>query len=178
MLAMRLVVRSKLLGVTLVSAATAILGAGRVRVTQNPIEVPIPLLASSTQKALLQNPFRDRSPQRRSKAQPGSDTARLGSIWRSGREQSLFALVADQSQQREAACYGLDVRLREAGGLQTSPIEVDGVLYGITPKQKYLPLMRPRESCFGNLIRGSKARSRTAASHTGPMARRNAFWSA
>jgi len=42
----------------------------------------------------------------------------------------------------------------EAGGLQTSPIEVDGVLYGITPKQKIFALDAATGKLFWNFDSG------------------------
>ncbi len=49
----------------------------------------------------------------------------------------------------------------EQGGLQTSPIIVEGVLYGITPTQKVFALdAATRETHCGNLILGSRARNR------------------
>jgi len=41
----------------------------------------------------------------------------------------------------------MDIDTGESGGLQTSPIEIDGVLYGITPNAEiFSPQLRPREN--------------------------------
>ena len=63
----------------------------------------------------------------------------------------------------------------EEGGLQTSPLEVGGVLYGITPTQKVFVLDAEPGDFSGNLIRAFAERSRTAGWPTGPTARTSEF---
>ena len=69
------------------------------------------------------------------------ESARLGRVWRDLREQSLLPAKADQSQQRASISRSRGrFDTEEEGGLQTSPIVVDGVLYGLTPSQKVFAL--------------------------------------
>ena len=60
---------------------------------------------------------------------------------------------------------------RRGGGLQTSPIEVEGVLYGLTPRKKCLRSSSGQDNCCGSLIPASRGRSPIVAWPTGPMAR-------
>ena len=142
MLAMRLVVRSKLLGVTLVSAATAILGAGGVSGSpQNPIEVPIPLLGQLNTKGTVAKPvsgsIAGNAEVKRNPAQTQRDWAVSGGAAENN-HYSPLSQINRNNVKLLATAWTFDSG--EAGGLQTSPIEVDGVLYGITPKQKIFAL--------------------------------------
>lgn len=56
---------------------------------------------------------------------------------------------------------------KETGGLQTSPIVVNGVLYGISPSQKIFALDAATGSLKWKFDSGSQARNRTEASPTG-----------
>jgi len=66
----------------------------------------------------------------------------------------------------------------EPGGLQTSPIIVGEVLYGITPTQKIFALGAATGSCSGNSTPESKERSRHAVSPIGPAEKISEFSSA
>jgi glucose dehydrogenase len=64
----------------------------------------------------------------------------------------------------------------EKGGLETTPIILDGVLYTLTPKQKVVARMPKRESCFGGSTLESTAPDPTAASHIGKTGKSVAYW--
>jgi quinoprotein glucose dehydrogenase len=74
---------------------------------------------------------------------------------------------------------------QEEGGLQTSPIVAEGVLYGITPTQRIVALDATTGKLFWKFYSGVRGHNRIADSLTrllaysliGPMARTRESWS-
>ncbi len=64
----------------------------------------------------------------------------MAGLWRHRGEQSFFRLsqINRKNVKRLEVAWTFDTE--ESGGLQSSPIVVDGVLYGLTPSQKVFAL--------------------------------------
>jgi len=108
---------------------------------QNPIEVPIPLLGQLNTKGTVAKPvsgsIAGNAEVKRNPAQTQRDWAVSGGAAENN-HYSPLSQINRNNVKLLATAWTFDSG--EAGGLQTSPIEVDGVLYGITPKQKIFAL--------------------------------------
>jgi quinoprotein glucose dehydrogenase len=142
MFAIHLVVRSKLFQLTLVGAATALLGThGMAGSPQNSVGAPLAFVRQLNTKGTIAKPvsgsIAGNAAVKQSPALGQHDWAVLGGAAENTHFSTLSQINRSNVKQLTTAwTFDSD----EPGGLQTSPIEVDGVLYGITPKQKIFAL--------------------------------------
>jgi quinoprotein glucose dehydrogenase len=158
MLAMRWVVRSKFLGLTLVSVGAAVFAASSVPgAQQNSIAVPLGLIRQLNTKGTVAKPvsgsIADHAEVKRNPAQEQRDWTVFGGAAENN-HYSILSQINRKNVKQLTTAWTFDSE--EAGDLQTSPIEVDGVLYGITPKQKIFALDAATGKLFWKFDSGIK----------------------
>jgi quinoprotein glucose dehydrogenase len=142
MLARRVAVRNKFLGLILGGTAVAVLGAQAVyNSPENSSQVPLTLVRQIVLKTTGARHVSG-STIARAKAKPNLAQAQRDWPAPGGAPEnthySSLSQINRSNVKKLVTAWTFDSQ--ETGGLQTSPIEVAGVLYGITPKQKIFAL--------------------------------------